>query len=179
MKPEEDEASLIRQVVEGDARAFRTLYRSHAPALYRFGLTLMGGSEADTHDLMQDTWLRAAKGLGGFEGRSSLRSWLRAIAARCASERFRRNHRTGYPIDVESDPAATEPVPVAARIDLERTICEMPPGFRTILILHDLEGYRHREIAEMLGIAQGTSKSQLSRARQWVQRALGEAYERT
>lgn len=179
MSPEQDEASLIRKVVNGDTQAFRTLYRRHAPALYRFSLAMTGGSEADAHDLVQETWLRATRSLGDFEGRSSLRSWLRAIASRCNAERFRRSRRDEQGIDIDRAQVAAKPAPVASRVDLERVICEMPAGFRTVLLLHDLEGYRHRDIAELLGIAPGTSKSQLSRARQWVRKALGDEYDRT
>lgn len=157
-----------------DEQGFRTLYREHSPALYRFALRLTGGSEADASELVQETWVRAVRKLDTFEGRSSFRTWLHGIASRCASEEARRQRR--HPLGAGVDALEAKGSAVEATLDLERAVASLPVGFRAVLVLYDVEGYRHREIAEMLGISRGTSKSQLSRARARVRALLGEEY---
>ena len=114
--------------------------------------------------------------LAGFEFRSSFRTWITGIAVRCALESLRRPGR----LDAEyvEGLQRTQPAPPDAsqRIDLERAFERLPPGYRVVLVLHDVEGYTHDEIGESLGIASGTSKSQLSRARAWLRSALGSEY---
>lgn len=174
---DEEEGRLLDRVLEGDEDAFRTLYRLHTPSLWHLALRLTGGREADAEDVLQESWSRCITGLSRFQRRSSLRTWLTVIAARCASERYRRENReaadtgSGAAVDrAQGDPAG--------RIDLERAFAALPFGFRSVLVLHDVEGFRHREIAEMLGISPGTSKSQLSRARRRMRSVLGEDYAR-
>lgn len=151
----------------GDEDAFRALYRQHTPALYLFALRLTGGRASDAEDLVQETWIRAVRALSRFQWRSSLRTWLSAILVNCSREWGR-----GL-LDVTDAP---EPA-VAAReegdtIDLERAIARLPGGYRTVLILHDVEGYTHAEIGGMLGIEAGTSKSQLFHARRRLRALL-------
>lgn len=165
------ETVLLQRVREGDERAFRTLYAEHAPGLYRFALRLTGGSDTESEEIVQETWVRAVRGLDRFEGRSGLRSWLNGIAARCAAEAARKSARlvaSDAAVAAAASPEAPEPA-----VDLERAVAALPSGFRTVLLLHDLEGYTHAEIADVLGISAGTSKSQLSRARARVRAALG------
>ena len=151
----------------GDEAAFRALYRLHAPALYLFALRLTGGRESDAEDVVQETWIRAVRGLRRFQWRSSLRTWLSAILLNCVREWGRdRLHATDAP---EPPAPAREP---ADAIDLERAIARLPGGYRTVLILHDVEGYTHAEIGAMLGVEAGTSKSQLFRARQRLRALL-------
>lgn len=185
-----DESELIDGVLSGDEDAFRRIYRSQTPRLYRLALGLVGGRDADAQDLVQEAWLRAVRGLEGFERRSSLRSWLSAIVARCAAERHRRSRRrpgdqsagTGAVDHLDGRSAPDGMVGVdgalrtARRLDLERAFERLPFGFRAVLILHDVEGFRHREIGDLLGISDGTSKSQLSRARRRMRDLLGEDY---
>lgn len=177
--PSRVEASESRQidaVLRGDERAFRELYLTHGPPLYRLALSLARGLDADAEDIVQEAWRRAVKGLDGFERRSSLRTWLRAIVVRCALEKQRSEGRGS---EVPPEAAITSRgAPGSGGFDLERAFEQLPPGFRTVLVLHDLVGYRHTDIAELLGISEGTSKSQLSRARARMRELLGDDYAR-
>ena len=172
----DDDKTLTAAFVErGDETAFRALYRRHAPALYAFLLRISGGRTADAEESLQECWLRAVEALEGFRWESSLRSWLRGIALNCARER-RRSAVTESDWDPETH-QAIEREHAIDPLDLERAIEELPDGFREVLVLHDVEGHTHEEIGRMLGIAAGTSKSQLSRARAAVRARLGEAKE--
>lgn len=152
-----------------DEAAFRSLYRRHTPALYPLVLRLVGGIERDAEELVQDTWLRAARRLGRFRWDSSLRTWLCGIAINCCRER-RRRQRNESSSDGPLDLALIQPAaaPAGIQIDLERAIARLPDGYRHVLVLHDVEGYTHQEISGLLGIEIGTSKSQLAHARRAV-----------
>lgn len=172
-----DDRVLADAVVRsGDETAFRALYRRHTPALYRLALRLGGGDGPWAEELVQRAWIRAVEGLSSFAWRSSLSSWLGGIAINCARELWR-EART------RSETALAEEIPVAAprllapeeRVDLERAIERLPAGYREVFVLHDVEGYTHEEIGGLLGIESGTSKSQLSRARQRLRAALAPA----
>jgi RNA polymerase sigma-70 factor (ECF subfamily) len=177
----EDERGLIQAVVaRGDQRAFETLYDRHTPILYALALRLAGGREPEAQDLVHDTWVRAVVRLQSFEGRSLLRTWLCGILVRCWREVARNGARTAIapveelPLGADDD----ELLGVVDRVDLERAISSLADGYREILVLHDIEGYTHQEIAEFLGVEPGTSKSQLSRARVLLRRALDPMGER-
>jgi RNA polymerase sigma-70 factor (ECF subfamily) len=146
-----------------DEASFLALYRRHTPYLYRLALRLLGGRRAEAEDAVQDTWLRATGRLAEFRGEASLRTWLAGFTINCCRERRRTPERAPAASAPDADPAPRPPV--EHRLDLERAIAALPDGYREVLVLHDLEGYTHEEIAERLGIASGTSKSQLSRAR--------------
>lgn len=151
----------------GDERAFRSLYRRHAPALYAFACRLMGGESPDVEDILQDAWLRASRALADFRWRSSLRTWLSSIVLNCCRERWRAR---GEPVEVAPDAAvSTDP---GLRVDIEAALAALPAGYRAVLVLHDIEGFTHEEIAERLGVAPGTSKSQLFHARRAVRARL-------
>jgi RNA polymerase sigma-70 factor (ECF subfamily) len=155
----------------GDEKAFRELYRRHTPRLFQFVLRLLGGAEVDAEDVVQETWLRAAQHLGNFRWESSLSTWLGGIGLNVCRDLWRK--RNGR--DLDWDASSEAPVAGARSdewIDLERAMTLLPVGYRTVLILHDLEGYTHDEIGERLGIATGTSKSQLSCARRAVRAML-------
>jgi RNA polymerase sigma-70 factor (ECF subfamily) len=162
-----DDSALLRAVARRDEPAFRTLYRRHTPRVYGLVRRLLGAGAADADDVVQETWLRAVKALSAFRGESMFSTWLCGIATRCALEALRRRTASGE---------FTEPVAPAQSmemaIDLERAIAALPDGCRTVLVLHDLEGRTHGEIAHLLGVAEGTSKSQLSRARRAVRASL-------
>ncbi len=156
----------------GDERSFRELYRRHTPALYRLGLRLAGGSEADAQDAIQDTWIRACKSLSRFEWKSSLRTWLAGILVNRMRELNRgrlRQPEGNLPDDL---PASTIARP-GERLDLEQAIARLPEGYRQVLVLHDVEGNTHEEIGLLLEISAGTSKSQLFHARKSVRAMLG------
>jgi RNA polymerase sigma factor (sigma-70 family) len=173
-RPANDESALIRRVLAGDEAAFRHMYRAHSQALYRLALRLSGGREASAHDVMQETWSRAIRLLAGFEQRSSLATWLSSIVIRCALERIRWEQRNG--VTLPDGGAARAYDSAEERVDLARAFEALPPGYRSVLILHDVEGYPHDRIAALLDISPGTSKSQLARARAWMRRALGPDY---
>lgn len=155
-----------------DERRFRELYQRHAPLLYAFTLRLAGGDVSEAEDALQETWIRATERLARFEWQASLRTWLCGIALNCWRERRRARGNLPLTFDEVEAPAAPE-ADGAARLDLERAIADLPQGYRTIVILHDVEGYTHEEIAAMLDIDSGTSRSQLSRARQTLRSWLG------
>lgn len=162
-----------RELVErflstGEESAFRRLYRRHAPALFRFATRLAGGRE-DGEDLLQETWIRAAAALPRFRWDSALRTWLCGIAVHRWREVARGRARRSAPIPSFPETASAPGPPAEAALDLERAIESLPTGYREVLVLHDLHGYTHEEIAGMLGVETGTSKSQLFRARRALQ----------
>lgn len=159
----------------GDEAAFRALYRRHTPALYRLALRLGGGDEGWAEELVQRAWIRAVEGLGGFAWRSAFRTWLSGIALNCAREEWRASLTSP---EVAWDPDALAASPAGdpgIRVDLERAIARLPHGRRQVFVLHDVEGFTHEEIAGMLGIDTGTSKSQLSHARRHLRALLAPA----
>lgn len=158
--------TLVEAVVrDGDEVAFRELYRRHTPRLYPLVLRVVGGAEMDAEDVVQETWVRATAGMGRFRGESSFGTWLTAIGLNAARDHLRRRGRWGVMEDVSEVEIAVPAAPHGQRLDLERAIALLPPGCRTVLVLHDVEGFTHEEIARQLGIAVGTSKSQLFAAR--------------
>jgi RNA polymerase sigma-70 factor (ECF subfamily) len=154
-----------------DEEAFREIYRTHTPVLYRIALRVLSRDAPGAEDAVQLAWMRGVRGLAGFRWESSLRTWLIGIVIRCCRE----SYRGGESREMEVTDAASRATARAERIDLERAVAALPQGYREILVLHDVEGYSHREIAAWLGIAEGTSKSQLSHARRAVRRRLGGA----
>jgi RNA polymerase sigma factor (sigma-70 family) len=165
------------ELVEGfvraaDEAAFRELYRRHTPALYALALRLVGGSESDAQDAVQDTWVRACRGLSGFGWRSSLRTWLTGILINRAREMARRSGRLNEEELGEESAHAAPGARPGEEIDLERAIARLPAGYRHVLVLHDVEGYTHEEICRLLEIGPGTSKSQLHHARRAMRAAL-------
>ncbi len=169
----DSDRTLAEQVLAGDESAFRQMYRRHSPRLYLFVLRVMGGVEADAEDVVQDTWLKATERLSGFRWEASFGSWLTAIGLNVAREALRKHGRRREDAweDERELPAAQAPEHVEP-MDLERAIRALPDGYRTVLLLHDVEGYRHEEIAGRLGISVGTSKSQLFHARRKVRATL-------
>jgi RNA polymerase sigma-70 factor (ECF subfamily) len=143
-----------------DETSFRELYKSQTPALYALALRLMSGSRSDSEDLVQETWLRAAEKLRMFRWESSLRTWLCGILINCSRElqsKLSMNKNENIPDALTHQNSSS--------VDLEALIYKLPAGYREVLILHDIEGYTHKEISTILGIQEGTSKSQLFQAR--------------
>ena len=168
-----DDRSLADAVAgKGDERAFRELYRRHTPALYQLVLRMLGGETADAEDVVQETWIRAVRQLTRFRWESSLRTWLSAIGLNLAREVLRRRARVRTEEFDERLELRAPLVRDGERIDLERAIARLPNGYRTVLVLHDVEGYTHEEISRQLQIAVGTSKSQLFDARRAVRSLL-------
>jgi RNA polymerase sigma-70 factor (ECF subfamily) len=176
-----EEGRLIRAFVErGEEWAFRTLYRRHAPSMYGVALRLLGGRDTLAEEVLQTAWVRAAERLGRFRGRSSLKTWLCGITVNVGREALRRERRSPErPLDAQTALVpATRIYGDIQRVDLERAMARLPVGYREVLVLHDVEGYTHEEIARILDIQKGTSKSQLSRARRAMRAELSEEEER-
>jgi RNA polymerase sigma factor (sigma-70 family) len=149
----------------GEERAFRELYRRHTPRLLGFVGRVLGRSDAEAEDVAQETWLRACQALDRFRWDSGFSTWLLGIGLNVARDAMRKNARSPeLSLDDFPDPPGPMSFP-DDRIDLDRSIAMLPDGYRVVLVLHDVEGMRHEEIAEKLSITIGTSKSQLSRAR--------------
>ena len=125
---------------------------------------------------MQESWIRAVGGVARFAWQSSLRTWLCSIVVNCCREVWREARQK---LVVADDAHVSVPADdIAGRIDVAAALARLPTGYRAVLVLHDVVGYTHEEIAERLGIEPGTSKSQLSRARRAMRRALGSAHTR-
>lgn len=172
MNSTEDERRLVaRFVAHREERAFEILYDRHTPSLYRLALRLSAGNTAVAEDLVHDAWMRAVPRLRQFAWASSLRTWLSGFVVNLWREHWR-EQRDLLLLD---DAVATDDDALRGtfdRIDLERALAALAPGYRVVLVLHDLEGYTHEDIASLLGVDPGTSKSQLSRARAAMRRAL-------
>jgi len=149
--------------------AFDALYDAHTPALYALALRLTAGDQSEAEDLVQESWVRAVRAFSSFRARSALRSWLCGLLVNVRRERMRTDWRTVDALGAE--PAAETGDPDDA-LDLERAIAGLPEGAREVYVLHEVYGYTHREVAEMLGIAEGTSRGQLTRARTLLRRSL-------
>jgi RNA polymerase sigma-70 factor (ECF subfamily) len=163
---------LARRCRQGDTAAFEELYRAHAGRLYNLTYR-MAGSTDEAEDLLQEVFLQAHRKLASFRGESSLGTWLYRLAVNHCLDFLRgrqaRMTRATDSLDEEgaAEPAAVAPrVPTAiSRLDLERAIARLPDGCRAAFILHDVEGFEHNEVAGLLGVSEGTSKSQVHKAR--------------
>lgn len=154
---------LIHRFLAGDERSFRALYQRHTPRLRMIVARLLGPRKQETEDALQDTWLAAARGIHTFRGEAKFSTWLTTIAIRAARARLFAGD--GALVDfVDATHGITEQ-PNASRIDLERAIERLADHQRIVLVLFDVEGFSHQDIARQLGIAVGTSKATLSRAR--------------
>lgn len=166
----------------GDLAAFEELYRVHAGRVYTLMLR-MTGSVPEAEDLLQEVFLQAHRRLASFRGDSTLGTWLYRLAVNQCLDFLRsrqgRMSRSTASLDEEGafEPAAPAPaVPASiSRVDLERAIARLPEGCRAAFILHDVDGFGHKEIARMLRISEGTSKSQVHRARMKLRAMLSGA----
>lgn len=153
--------------------AFRQLYRRHTPRVYALVLRLVAGRRSDAEDAVQEAWMRASRRVRDFEWRSAFSTWLSSIAIRCALEAMRRqpmvNNHT--PLDAIGE-LSTRHTSSDLSLDLERAIAMLPDGYRAALVLHDVEGLSHAEIADVLGITEGTARSQLFHARRAMRARL-------
>lgn len=164
-----DEIERVARARNGDVTAFEGLYRDHVGRVYGLCLRMTGHAET-AEDLTQDTFVNAWRSLPGFEGRSGFGTWLHRIAVNAVLARRRAPQGRGEVgmTDDEGETmefAAEQEMDSATPIDLERAIAALPPGARDIMVLHGIHGYSHEEAAGMLGIAVGTCKAQLHRAR--------------
>lgn len=166
---------VVRRAQAGDAAAFADLYRAHAGRIYALCLRLEGDA-ARAEELTQDVFVRAWERLATFRGGSAFGTWLHRLAVNVVLQSRRSLWRRAKRLIVTDDPSAYErpgdPPSAGARLDLDQAIAGLPAGARTVFVLHDIEGYTHQEIAATAGIAAGTSKAQLFRARRLLREAL-------
>ena len=172
-----DDVALVERSMAGDMRAFELLYRKHVGRVYGAILRIVGMNHARAEELTQDAFIRAWQKLAGFRFESAFSTWLYRLGVNVALM----DVRGGTPEqNVEDDAleyAAGGDVPFCAgeRSDLEQAVAKLPPRARAVLVLHDVEGWKHEEIAKELGMAVGSSKAQLHRARGLMRRMLGDA----
>ena len=162
----------VARAAAGDVRAFEAVYRTHLPRVHSLVRRMTAGRDAD--ELTQDVFVRVWQKLGTFRGDSSFTTWLHRLAVNVVIERFRSEARRARLHDGEeifemlAGPALTRDL----GMDFEAALEKLPDGARQIFVLHDVEGYKHHEIATMLEISAGTSKAQLHRARMMLRRHL-------
>ncbi|HZP11133.1 MAG TPA: RNA polymerase sigma factor [Nevskiaceae bacterium] len=173
------EAALVAAAAAGDAGAFEQLYRTHASRVYGLCVRLVNGDRAKAEQYAQDAFVRAWENLKSFRGSAKFSTWLHRLTVNVVLGEHRLLKRwvsfedlpeeSGPPVELTTvHPQAR----VGDRMDLERALARLPKGARAVLILHDVEGYRHEEISELTGIAVGTSKAQLHRARKLMKELL-------
>lgn len=148
--------------------AFSELYDRHTPRAYQTAWRILGGNSPEVEDAVQDAWVRAIASLDTWQNGEAFGAWLRSITAHVAIDRLRRERRLTFESDIE----AAAPESPVDHMDLEAAIASLAPGYRAVLVMHDIEGFTHEEIAERLGIAVGTSKAQLFKARRVVRARL-------
>jgi RNA polymerase sigma-70 factor (ECF subfamily) len=170
---EAEPSALISAAVGGDLDAFEALYREFSPRVYGLCLRLTGQREA-AEDCTQESFIAAWRALARFEKRSRFSTWLQRIAIHTVMAR-RRGLRVlrEVPAPVAGLPDRPDAASGAPALDLERAITALPDGARHVLVLVGIYGYTHAEAADALGVAEGTSKTQLHRARELLTAALG------
>ena len=173
---------LAGRIRAGDGVAFEELYRQHATRLYNLAYR-MAGSPVDAEDLLQDIFLLAYRKLGSFRGESSLGTWLYRLAHEPLPGRAAEAARRAWvsrPTRWTKRMRCRWPRPPAlgavSRIDLERAIETLPPACRAAFLLHDVEGFGHEEVGTILGISEGTSKSQVHKARLRIRQYLTQSH---
>ncbi len=169
-KQEPDDRWLVRRYLRSRSeKSFLLLYRRYSGVLFQMALRLAGGNNSEAEEIVQETWIRATQRLADFAWRSTLRTWLIGIAVNVARERFRQRPREEPAVALQ---LVSRGRSATTKVDLERAIAGLAPGYRAVLLLFDVEGYTHHEIGQMIGIDPGTSKSQLSRARNALRQKL-------
>jgi RNA polymerase sigma-70 factor, ECF subfamily len=175
-----DDLALVERCRKGDLAAFETIYRTHSGRLYSVACRMLG-NPADAEDLLQEIFLAAHRKLDSFRGESALGTWLYRLATNLCLDHLRsratRSSQVTGALDDQPLLADSGSRKLAertvAKMDLERAVAQLPEGCRTAFVLHDVEGLEHREVAAMLGIAEGTSKSQVHKARLRLRAILG------
>jgi RNA polymerase sigma-70 factor (ECF subfamily) len=162
------DAELVARCRAGDSDAFEALYLEHSPRLFALARR-MTGSAQESEDLLQDIFLQVHRKLDSYRGDAALGTWLYRLAIRQCLDFLRsrqgRMRAASGPLDHDGPHMPSTRETPAARIDLERAVAQLPPACRTVFVLHDVEGLEHRQIAGMLGVSEGTSKSQVFKAR--------------
>jgi RNA polymerase sigma-70 factor, ECF subfamily len=165
---------VVRRAQSGDVDAFESVYRTHAAAIFAL-CRRMVGDEAEARDLMQDIFVRAWERLTTFRGQSSVATWLHRLGVNVVLEHLRASRRDAIRLiagDEDSFGSRSPSGQIDARMDLDAALARLPGGARIVFVLHDVEGYSHDEISQMTGIAPGTARAQLFRARRALMRLL-------
>jgi RNA polymerase sigma-70 factor, ECF subfamily len=170
---------LVRAAAAGDAAAFEQLYQQHYRRVYSLCLRMLG-STTQAEDLTQEVFLQVFRKLGSFRGDSAFTTWLHRLTVNQVLMHFRKrgvklehtSEEGDFTNVVDTPLQSTRRISMVDRLALEKAIAELPPGYRTVFTLHDIEGYEHEEIAGMLGVSIGTSKSQLHKARMRLRELL-------
>jgi len=174
--PVTTDATDVASAAAGDRRAFERLYRSHVNRVFAV-CARMVNDRALAEELTQDVFVRAWDKLALFRGDSAFGTWLHRLAVNVVlnarkSEKRQRSRFGDEGVMIDEMPQSSAVSAPGASIDLEAAITLLPPGARRVFVMHDVEGYKHEEIAEMLGITAGGSKAQLHRARHLLREAL-------
>lgn len=180
------EADAIRLAQQGDAAAFEFLYQLHSRRVYALCLRMLG-NPADAEDLAQDAFLQLFRKIGTFRGESAFSTWLHRMTVNVVLMRLRKKSLPVASLEETTDPDEETGGPrkdigapdlrlsgAVDRVNLERSVEKLPPGYRTVFVLHDIQGYEHNEIAGILGCSVGNSKSQLHKARTRLRELLQE-----
>ena len=180
------EPEAIRLAQQGDAAAFACLYRLHSRRVYALCLRMVGNT-AEAEDLTQEAFLQLFRKIATFRGESAFSTWLHRLAVNVVLMRLRRKSGTEASLEEITEPDeegsarrdfGTPDLRLAGSIDrvnLQRAVEQLPPGYKAIFVLHDVQGYEHNEIADIMGCSIGNSKSQLHKARMRLRELLHEA----
>ena len=175
----EDEVILVKSFLKsGSESIFRKIYSKYGASLYRLAFFMSDTNEEFTADLIQETWITALQKLDTFKGESTLKTWLTGILLnKCREKRREKNHHL-FSIEDFSEMENYSFSNITS-YDLQNALAKMPLGYRVVIVMHDLEGYTHKDIANALEIAEGTSKSQLFHARKLLRKIIKDyQYER-
>lgn len=169
-------SALVRRAAAGDVGAFERLYRDHVGRVHGAILRLVGMDRARAEELTQEAFVRAWQKLSSYRHESAFSTWLHRLGVNIAlmDLRGRREEDTVDSAVLETMAGGEVPFCAAERGDLERAVSALPPRARAVLVLHDVEGWKHEEIATELGMAVGSSKAQLHRARALLRRSLAD-----
>ena len=171
----DESAELARRAQRGDAEAFERLYRAHATRVRAICMRLCA-DEQRAEESAQDAWVRAWERLLTWRGDAAFGTWLHRLTVNVVLESFRAERRRLARVSLATDEdEADAAIPAAdpgTALDLERAVARLPRGARTVFVLHDVEGYQHSEIAAMTGLAEGTLRAQLCRARRLLMEML-------
>jgi RNA polymerase sigma-70 factor (ECF subfamily) len=166
---------VVRRAQNGDVAAFEAIYRANSATIYAL-CRRMVGDEGEARDLVQDVFVRAWQRLPTFKGQSALGTWMHRLAVNVVLEHMRSAKRDLARFIDDDDataslPATRTPSP-DTQMDIDRAVAQLPAGARSVFVLHDIHGYSHDEISQMTGIAPGTARAQLFRARRALMRLL-------
>lgn len=173
----EEEKDLIQRCIRGDRRAQRELYETFSPLLFAVALRYVGSRE-NAKDVLQEGFITIFDKIGTYKGDGSFQGWLRKIVANTALMYIRKNDVLKFADDVDTTPLkgndflSENALDVIGTKEIMNLICQMPEGFRVVFNLYIFEGYSHAEIAKAIGITEGSSRSQLSRGRVWLQERI-------